>query len=95
MDIYIIYMYRSSYLQAYLACISFMDAQVKVLLDALDESGQRDNTVVVFMSDQYHDTDACRASRIMFEMAGVRLRKHIPSFQELQLSFCTPEDSNN
>jgi len=42
---------RSSYLQAYLACISFMDAQVKVLLDALDESGQRDNTVVVFMSD--------------------------------------------
>ena len=42
---------RASYLEAYLACISFMDAQVKVLLDALDESGQRDNTVVVFMSD--------------------------------------------
>ncbi|MCM8542901.1 MAG: sulfatase, partial [Lentisphaeraceae bacterium] len=46
---------RAGYLQAYLACISFMDAQVKVLLDALDESGQRDNTVVIFMSDHgYH-----------------------------------------
>ena len=42
---------RAAYLQAYLACISFMDAQVKVLLDALDASGQRDNTVVIFMSD--------------------------------------------
>ncbi|MCH2207731.1 MAG: sulfatase [Lentisphaerales bacterium] len=42
---------RGEYLQAYLACISFMDAQVKVLLDALEKSGQADNTVVVFMSD--------------------------------------------
>lgn len=42
---------RAGYLQAYLACISFMDAQVKVILDALEESGQRDNTVVIFMSD--------------------------------------------
>lgn len=40
---------------------------------------------VVFMSDFYHDTDACRASRIMFKMAGVRLRKHIPAFQRLSL----------
>ena len=42
---------RSEYLHAYLACISFMDAQVKVVLDALDKSGQADNTVVIFMSD--------------------------------------------
>ena len=42
---------RGEYLQAYLACISFMDAQVKILLDALDKSGKGDNTVVVFMSD--------------------------------------------
>lgn len=40
---------------------------------------------VVYMSDQYHDTDSCRASRIMFQMAGVRLRKHIPAFQRLSL----------
>lgn len=40
---------------------------------------------VVFMADFYHDTDACRASRIMFSMAGVKLRKHIPRFQSLRL----------
>jgi iduronate 2-sulfatase len=42
---------RGEYLQAYLACISFMDAQVKVVLDALEKSGRADNTVVLFMSD--------------------------------------------
>ena len=42
---------RAEYLQAYLSCISFMDAQVKVLMDALKKSGKADNTVVVFMSD--------------------------------------------
>mmetsp|Transcript_8139 Transcript_8139/g.12483 ORF Transcript_8139/g.12483 Transcript_8139/m.12483 type:complete len:540 (-) Transcript_8139:111-1730(-) len=33
---------------------------------------------VVYLSDQYHDTDSTRASRIMFQMAGVQLRQHIP-----------------
>lgn len=47
---------------------------------------------VVFMSDQYHDTDACRASRIMFQMAGVRLRKHIPAFQQLSLQLKKTEE---
>lgn len=34
---------------------------------------------VVFLSDKYRDTDSCRASRILFEMAGVHYRQHIPS----------------
>jgi dCMP deaminase len=34
---------------------------------------------VVYMSDKYHDTDTCRASRIMLQMAGVKMRKYIPS----------------
>ncbi len=37
--------------QSYLACVSFVDAQVGVVLDALDASGQRDNTIVVVWSD--------------------------------------------
>lgn len=41
--------------QAYLACISFMDAQVGHLLDALDQQGLSENTIIVFTSDHgYH-----------------------------------------
>ena len=36
---------------AYLASVRFMDQQVGRLLDALDRSGARENTIVVFISD--------------------------------------------
>jgi arylsulfatase A-like enzyme len=40
---------------AYWAAISFVDAQIGRVLDALDELGQRDNTVILFSSDHgYH-----------------------------------------
>jgi arylsulfatase A-like enzyme len=43
------------WIQAYLACVNFVDDQVGVLLDALDESGRADNTIVVFTGDNgYH-----------------------------------------
>ncbi|GAA5508108.1 ulvan-active sulfatase [Novipirellula caenicola] len=39
----------------YYASVAFMDAQVGKVLDALDASGQRDNTIVIFTSDHgYH-----------------------------------------
>lgn len=37
--------------QAYLACGTFMDAQVGRLIDALEKSGQWDNTIVILWSD--------------------------------------------
>jgi arylsulfatase A-like enzyme len=37
--------------RSYLATISFMDAQIGRVLEALDASGQRDNTIVVLWSD--------------------------------------------
>jgi iduronate 2-sulfatase len=44
-----------SAIQAYLATISFLDAQVGRVLDALEKSGLKDNTIVVFTSDHgYH-----------------------------------------
>lgn len=38
-------------LQAYYASVSYMDAQVGRVLDALDENGLAENTIVVFTSD--------------------------------------------
>lgn len=57
---------------AYYACVSFIDAQVGLLIDALDELGLRDNTVVVFLSDHgFHlgDHDGLWAKLSLFERA--------------------------
>ena len=37
--------------RAYLACVAYVDSQIGRVLDALDESGQTDNTVIVLWSD--------------------------------------------
>jgi len=43
------------WLQSYLACIAFVDDQLGKVLDALQRSPHRDNTIVVFTSDNgYH-----------------------------------------
>ena len=42
---------RREFMQAYHACISFIDAQIGVVLDALKRSGQWDDTIVVLTSD--------------------------------------------
>ncbi|WP_390173749.1 sulfatase [Novipirellula maiorica] len=40
---------------AYLACVSYVDAQVGRIIAALDESGVRDNTIIILWSDHgYH-----------------------------------------
>ncbi|UCF38335.1 MAG: sulfatase-like hydrolase/transferase, partial [Acidobacteriota bacterium] len=39
------------FLQAYLACIAFVDEQIGLVLDALEDSRFRENTIVVFTSD--------------------------------------------
>ena len=43
------------FVQGYLACVAFADAQVGKVLDALDKSGYANNTIVIFTSDHgYH-----------------------------------------
>ena len=42
---------------------------------------------VVFLHDTYHDTDACKASRIMFKMAGVKVRQYTPDRNEIVIDF--------
>ena len=40
---------------------------------------------VVYMSDRYHNTDSCRASRILLQMAGVSLRNYLPSASSIAI----------
>jgi arylsulfatase A-like enzyme len=42
---------RREYMQAYHACISFIDAQIGLVFDALKRSGHWDDTIVVLTSD--------------------------------------------
>ncbi|MFY0653489.1 MAG: sulfatase [Cyclobacteriaceae bacterium] len=46
---------KREFLRSYYACTSFMDAQVGKLLSALEESGQMENTLILFFGDHgYH-----------------------------------------
>ncbi len=59
--------------QAYYACVSFIDAQVGRLLDELDRSGLAKNTIVVFWSDHgYHlgEHNGIWQKRTLFEQAA-------------------------
>lgn len=59
--------------QAYYACVSFIDAQVGRLLKELDRSGQAKNTIVVFWSDHgYHlgEHNGIWQKRTLFEQGA-------------------------
>jgi iduronate 2-sulfatase len=45
---------RREYIQAYHACISFIDAQIGLVFDALQQSGHWDDTIIVLTSDHGH-----------------------------------------
>jgi arylsulfatase A-like enzyme len=47
--------FLKAYLQAYLACVSFVDEQVGALVDALDASPYASNTVVILTSDHGYE----------------------------------------
>ncbi|MDE7407780.1 MAG: sulfatase [Muribaculaceae bacterium] len=76
-------------LHAYYACISYVDAQVGKLLDALDENGLADNTVIVLFGDHgYHlgdhglwnkKTNFENATHVPMLMAAPGMKKGVKS----------------
>ena len=56
-------------MQAYLACITFADAQLGAVLDLLENSKYADNTIVVFWSDHgwHHGTKQHWAKQTLWE----------------------------
>lgn len=70
------------WLQAYMACVAFIDDQVGTVLDALEASPHADNTVVILTSDHgfhvggkeaiYKQTLWDSGTRIPFMVAGIK-----------------------
>lgn len=68
----------------YYASVAYMDAQVGKMLDALEKSGQADNTIVIFTSDHgYHlgEHDFWAKVSLRDESAGVPLIIRVPGKQ--------------
>jgi iduronate 2-sulfatase len=61
-----------SAIQAYYACVSFLDAQVGRVLEALEQNGLKENTIIVFTSDHgYHlGEHGYYQKRTLFEDSG-------------------------
>jgi arylsulfatase A-like enzyme len=69
------------WVRAYLANVAFVDAQVGVVLDALNASAYADNTIVVFTSDHgYHvgEKDVIQKWHLWDESTRVPLLIHVP-----------------
>ena len=82
-------------LQAYLACIAFVDAQVGKVLDALEKSKYADNTIVILWADHgYHLGEKNRFAkqalwerdtRTVFIIKGLNIPKSKKCNQPVQL----------
>ncbi|TWT69981.1 sulfatase [Crateriforma conspicua] len=65
---------RRQYMQAYHACVSFIDSQLKIVFDSLKESKHWDDTIVIFTSDHgYHLGDHFLWGKVTLFDIGTRV----------------------
>ncbi len=65
---------RREYMQAYHACVSFIDAQIGLILGALEDSGHWDDTIIIFTSDHgYHLGDHFLWGKVSLFDIGTRV----------------------
>jgi arylsulfatase A-like enzyme len=72
---------RREFTQAYYACISFVDTQLGLIVEALRASGQWDNTIIVFIGDNgYHLGEHFMWGKVMLfeESARIPLLVRVP-----------------
>jgi arylsulfatase A-like enzyme len=72
------------WVQAYLACMAFVDDQIGRVLDALDSSAHSDNTIVVLTADNgYHvgEKDCIQKWHLWDESTRVPLLIHVPGLK--------------
>lgn len=78
---------------SYLACVTFVDEQIGKLLDALEESGKMDNTVIVLWSDHGQhlgEKHHFRKQALWEESTRVPLFFRVPGMSEAGSSSGTP-----
>ncbi|MCH2181092.1 MAG: sulfatase-like hydrolase/transferase [Mariniblastus sp.] len=76
---------RRQYMQAYHACVSFVDAQIGLLLASLKEKGLWEDTIVVFTSDHgFHLGDHFMWGKVTLFDIGTRVpfMVHVPGMTE-------------
>jgi len=65
---------RREYMQSYHACVSFIDAQLKIVFDSLKSSGHWEDTIVIFTSDHgYHLGDHFLWGKVTLFDIGARV----------------------
>jgi arylsulfatase A-like enzyme len=65
---------RREYMQAYHACVSFIDAQLKLVFDALKSTGHWNDTITIFTSDHgYHLGDHFLWGKVTLFDIGARV----------------------
>lgn len=75
--------FLKAYLQAYLACVSFVDTQIGELIAALDASPYADNTVVILTSDhgyEWGEKEALSKNTLWENSTRVPLVIRVPGF---------------
>lgn len=65
---------RREFMQAYHACVSFVDAQIGLVFDELKKQGQWDNTIIVLTSDHgYHLGDHFQWGKVTLFDIGAKV----------------------
>jgi len=80
-------------IQAYLACIAFMDEQLGVVLDTLNSTKLKDNTIVVFTSDhgwQFGEKDYLYKNSPWEESAKIPMLWKVPGKSVANLKVSQP-----